>query len=179
MSQSGPYVCPRVEPVVSHRRRPAHGIQVGPVSVEARAYALVRRDGTMARDQHAASLVEDLLEDVEPALVVGERVRRAALEVEQRDLDVREHVTGDEDSVGRHEERRVPRSVPLVLEEVHVGSRPVEGVGVPWEGIEQPHQGEVVARCQTPGLLAGVCQGGSGVSHGLHGGEAGRVAQLT
>jgi hypothetical protein len=96
----------RDEPVRSIGRvgvqtRIVHGVsapeclKIRPILDEPGADVLASPDSSMTRYHDTTTPALDVLKPGQALLIVAERIRRPALEVEKRDLNVGEHVTGD------------------------------------------------------------------------------------
>jgi hypothetical protein len=99
------------------------GDDVRPILVDPFAHLIGSTDGPVTGDDDI-DVSRDVVKQLQGGEIIVDRVSGAP-QVEHRNEDVREHVAGDENAAFLDQQRRVPRSMRLMLDDQDL--RPVPG----------------------------------------------------
>src|SRR6201999_2163659 len=129
------------DPRVAGNMGVSQGLHVRPILVDPCAYLIGSADGPVAGDDDIG-VARHTLEQLQRGEVVLDRVR-GAVQVEDRDQDIRKHVAGDENPAFPDQQRRMARGMRLMLDDPDLRAVP----GNPRRfGGQAGHEAEQVQR---------------------------------
>ena len=105
----------RAEPGIGGNTGVTQGVHVRPILFDPRAYLARSTDGPVPGDEDI-NVIRHALEQLQRCEIVLDRVS-GRVQVEHRDQDIGQHVTGGEDSAIFDQQRRVTRGMPAVLDD--------------------------------------------------------------